>query len=68
MKKMTNSENCVLGESSNLYLSWNDMKWNKFGKIREVNETKGTMCKIRYNITTMFLTGMISTNDLEIDA
>ena len=58
MMKITNSEHCVVDESSDLYLSWNDMKWNKFGNISEYNETKGNMCQIRYNITTIFLTGM----------
>ena len=57
MMKITNSEHCVVDESSDLYLSWNDMKWNKFGNISRYNETKGKMCQIRYNISTIFLTG-----------
>ena len=40
-----------------LYLGWNDMKWDTFGNVEVYNEPKKDMCRAFENITNVLLTG-----------
>ena len=43
---------------SEVYLAWNDMKWNLTGNIEVYNEPKKDMCRPFENITNILLTGI----------
>ena len=42
-----------------LYLHWDDMVWNMFGEVSEVNVTVAEMCKEREDLTVMIFPGKI---------
>ena len=62
MKRLTNSEACIVQEDYQVYLTWNEMKWDVFGNVTEYNESNKNMCKLKENITDIFLTGFNSHN------
>ena len=45
-----------------LYLHWDDMVWNMFGEVSEVNVTVAEMCKEREDLTVMIFPGKIRIN------
>ena len=57
MKPITNSKHCTEVDSSEIYISWNDMKWDTFGNVRSYNESVRNMCKPSDGTTNIFLTG-----------
>ena len=57
MKPITNSKQCTEVDSSEIYISWNDMKWDTFGNVRSYNESVRDMCKPSDGTTNIFLTG-----------
>ena len=59
MKLLTNSKHCFGMEvpPGQLYLGWNDMKWDTFGNVRSYNESVKDMCKPSDGTTNIFLTG-----------
>lgn len=60
MKLLTNSKHCFGMEvpPRELYLGWNNMKWDTFGSIQVYNEPKKDMCRAFENITNILLTGI----------
>ena len=60
MKLLTDSKNCFGMElpPRELYLAWNDMKWNLTGDIEVYYEPKKDMCRPFENITNILLTGI----------
>ena len=59
MKPITNSKQCTEVDSQEIYISWNDMKWDTFGNVRSYNESVKDMCKPSDGTTNIFLTGTI---------
>ena len=57
MKTITNSKQCTEVDSQEIYISWNDMKWDTFGNVRSYNESVKDMCKPSDGTTNIFLTG-----------
>ena len=57
MKQITNSKKCTEVDTSEIYISWNDMKLDTFGNVRSYNETVKNMCKPIDGMTNIFLTG-----------
>ena len=55
MKILTNSVDCMPDEEKELYLSWNDMKWEIVGEVQEYLEDKTNMCKDSDGLTTIIL-------------
>ena len=60
MTRLTNSKHCFGMDvpTRELYLGWNDMKWDTFGDIEVYNEPKKDMCRAFENNTNILLTGM----------
>ena len=61
MMEMTNSKKCTEVDTSDIYISWNDMTWDTFGNIRSYNESVKKICKPLDGITNIFLTGALVT-------
>ena len=59
MKHITNSKQCTEVDSSEIYISWNNMKWDTFGNVRSYNESVKNMCKPLDGITNIFLSGIL---------
>ena len=62
MRKLTNSEACTVQEDYQVYLTWNEMKWDVFGNVTEYYESNNDVCKLKENTTDIFLTGFNSHN------
>ena len=57
---MTNSTDCVGSfiDDSRLYLSWDEMEWKQYGKVRAFNVSQKELCEPKNIVTTTFLPGM----------
>ena len=58
---MTNSTDCVGSfiDNSRMYLSWDEMEWEQYGKIRASNVTQKELCHPKNIVKTTFLPGLI---------
>ena len=52
------SKLCTGHNSSDLYLSWMEMKWRTYGNVRIYNETRKNMCKYLDSSGFIILTGI----------
>ena len=59
MQYFTNSKKCTEVDISEVYISWNNMKWDTFGNVRSYNESVKKMCKPLDGITNIFLSGIL---------
>ena len=60
MKSITSKKGeCIYGlENDNeVYLAWNDMKWELFGNVEEYNVSSSELCKEYDGLTNVFLPG-----------
>ena len=58
MKILTSSTDCLIDSSNeNIYLSWNEMKWNYIGNVFDYDVSVKDICTPTYNINTIFLPG-----------
>ena len=56
---MTNSRQCNVENDTNVYLAWDDMKWEISGNVRTYNESRRNVCKYQDGITDILLSGII---------
>ena len=59
MIRMTNSRQCTVENDTNVYLAWDDMKWEISGNVRTYNESRRNVCKYQDGITDILLSAMI---------
>ena len=58
MKILTSSTDCLIESSNeNIYLSWNEMKWNYIGNVFDYDVSVKDICKPIHDINTIFLPG-----------
>ena len=56
---MTNSRECTVEDNADVYLAWDDMKWEITGNVRTYEESRRKICEYQDGITDILLSGKV---------
>ena len=56
---MTNSRQCTAEDNADVYLAWDDMKWEITGNVRTYEESRRKICEYQDGITDILLSGKV---------
>ena len=56
---MTNSRQCTVEDNADVYLAWDDMKWEITGNVRTYEESRRKICEYQDGITDILLSGKV---------